>query len=142
MSKSYGYDADNDDDDEEKNNENTPFQVEESEDVSNYLYKEELLYAFDLKNYDDKIINDKLKVLFKFIKNNLLDVNVNKKFLECLKTLANVLLLEEEEDGFIGLFSYNNFHIAHLCIIDILNTSVVSDENLNALIISINNLIY
>ena len=85
------------------------------------MYREELLTFFKLKSYDSKIIDEKIELLYEYIKEN--------------EKIKEILLCLEEKYGtelfvFIFLFSYDIFHLFYPCIQNILNGSEVDMKEL------------
>ncbi len=119
--------------------EDNPNLHEESEEelfeISNILYKNEFLAAFNLSDFNDQVINKCVDELYLTLFKS--DKKVDDKCLEILhslmKTLAGKLMSEEIGLGFTILFSYTYFHLTHLCLCDFFNDGVISDINLNAL---------
>jgi len=105
--------------------------------ISDYLYKNELLYALGLKDYTEEIINEKIKKLYNiiFIEDNDIHINNNiKDNLELImKNLASSINCNDLEIGFILLFSYHLFHITHICLIELINTGVIDPKNMDIL---------
>ena len=108
--------------------ENADNDIESSLLLSEYLYKQELLNAFHLDQYNDTIINQKMIELYNEIK-----IYFKDDFKECLIKLANKLFSNNELDGFFLLFSYDYFHISHLCLIDFMIFQDIMPENMNSL---------
>ena len=96
--------------------------------LSEYLYKQELLNAFQLDQYNDTIINQKMIELYNDIKKYF-----KHDFKECLIKLANKLFSNIELDGFFLLFSYDYFHISHLCLMDLIICQNIHSDNINTL---------
>lgn len=126
MAKKYFEDAmtdyDDDDDDEDTM-------------MSEYLYKNELMYAFGLKDYNDKTINYIISELYKkmTIKFESMNPVYVQKFNECIQSLSGKMLSEDPFVGFTLLFSYHYFHMTHLCLCDIFNQGEFNKNNVDAL---------
>jgi hypothetical protein len=90
--------------------------------TSKYLYDYELLSAFDMINYDDKIINKKITELYNYLylsRNSCPDID---KLLILAENISLQYTLKKDElQGLMILFSFDYFHITHLCICDIFN---------------------
>jgi len=104
-------------------------------DCSEMLYQNELLQAFNLTEFDDKIINNKVIELYNSIDLEFID---NKEFKEILIFLSEQHFTDDLLIGFMSLFSYHLFHISHLCINDFVVFKTFKEENLNYLKKSIN----
>ena len=108
--------------------------------TSKYLYETEILHAFNMDNFNEAIINTKIEELYNHIctlreTNQTANVLLNYS----LFLSSNTLLTEDEHSGFIILFSYQFFHITHLCISDLLceDSQFISRTNIDSLIQSI-----
>lgn len=113
----------------------TPAELHE---MSEYVFQDELLSAFGLDEYDDKKIHDKITDLYGKIANlnddvDGVDIVLKTKFLECVHTLSNRYLTEDPLFGFTALFSYDYFHLTHLCLCDLLNDGNFKEVNIKAL---------
>ena len=100
---------------------------EESSDVdedftSKYLYDTELLHAFNMNHYDANILSDKILNLYNYLKLNRMNYPDIDKLLQIADEISIKYIFRSEEfNGFMILFSFDYFHITHLCICDILN---------------------
>ena len=96
--------------------------------VKNALYRNDLLYIFDLDEFNEKNIIIQIQELYEKLKNH-------PEILLCIQKLAfnnmnitnNVIDLEF---GFILLFSYELLYIIHPCICDFLETGKISILNI------------
>ena len=95
---------------------------EDLEDMSEYLYKTELLQIFGCKEYDSSVIDGIISDLF-------MKLSLPVEFTECMRIAASKFLSEDLEIGFTTLFSYNYMFLTHRCICDFLETVNMSDEN-------------
>jgi len=90
--------------------------------TSKYIYECEILSAFDMDTYDDKILNDKIYNLYNYfshIRNEYPDIH---NILNLAEEISLKYLLQKDEiQGFMILFSFDFFHITHICICDIFN---------------------
>lgn len=122
--------------------EQTPDFHEEPEsellEMADYLYKNELLAAFNLQEFDEKLVTSKIQELY--ITHFVFNDNDNDKKVRSKTTLKKImkkasekLLIDDEEVGFIMLFSYSYFHLAHLCLCEFFKDGEVHDELVNAL---------
>ena len=118
--------------------------------MADYLYKNELLSAFNLEEFDEKLVNSKIQELYitHFVfndddekiteksnsnMNKMKKTNSKTKLKKIMKKVSEKLFLEDEEFGFLMLFSYSYFHLAHLCLCEFFNTGAIRDELINAL---------
>lgn len=129
----------------------------ELQEMSEYVFQDELLSAFGIDDYDDKIIHDIITKLYdkianfsdedsvvikrseimnqipKFTEKSGLDIVLKTKFLECVHTLSNRYSTEDPLFGFTTLFSYDYFHLTHLCLCDLLNDGNFKELHIKAL---------
>ena len=95
-------------------------------DVSETLYRAELLGVFGLEEFDDKVIN--LEVM-----NLCTQLSAHTEFAELMLKAAAKMLSEDLCTGLMVLFSYDSFFLLHRCICEYLKTDIISAENLDAL---------
>ena len=95
-------------------------------DVSETLYRAELLGVFGLEEFDDKVIN--LEVM-----NLCSQLSTHTEFAELMLKAAAKMLSEDLCTGLMVLFSYDSFFLLHRCICEYLKTDIISAENLDAL---------
>jgi hypothetical protein len=95
-------------------------------DVSETLYRAELLGVFGLEEFDDKVIN--LEVM-----NLCTQLFTHTEFAELMLKAAAKMLSEDLCTGLMVLFSYDSFFLLHRCICEYLKTDIISAENLDAL---------
>lgn len=89
------------------------------EDTAELLYRAELLQIFGIKEFDDDTINNEISRLYPL---------VNSYFKEFTIKLANQMLSEDEEVGFMMMFSYSALFATHKCIGEIINTKSISQD--------------
>ena len=97
-----------------------------TDDISETLYRAELLGVFGLEEFDDKIIN--LEVI-----NLCSHLSIHIEFVELMLKAAAKMLSEDLCTGLMVLFSYDSFFLLHRCICEYLKTDIISAENLDAL---------
>lgn len=96
--------------------------IDYDEDSDN-LYRIQLLQAFDLKIFDDTIINDKINILYNEYKNNY----YIKKLIEKIKENN---ITNDDICAFMYYFSYDNFYNFHdLLTILINNNDYINSDN-------------
>jgi len=115
-------------------NENTTLDLEYDKEVAEYLYKNELLYALKLHDYHEEVVTDKIKKLYQivFIDTFIFQDDRHSLTVAC-KKLAAILLTDNLEMGFMLLFSYNLYHITHICLCDLIATGTIIPENSKSL---------
>jgi hypothetical protein len=95
---------------------------EEKEFIVNCLYRNDLLYIFNLEDFEtefqEKAIFDEL---YEKIKEN-------EFFKFCMKTAANNVGLEDDKLGLVLLYSFDYLFLMHPCVSEFLETGTVSEE--------------
>lgn len=98
----------------------------EENDESDTCYRKQLLTALDLSLCDfyseDSKLNQKIIELFKIIPKE------NEILNSILKDLAGRLLIEDNEFGFIMLFSYDMFYLTHLLLREFILQGTLNQE--------------
>lgn len=125
---------------EKKKQEGEPI-LEHDEFTSKYLYETELLHAFNITTYNsetlDKCIQDLYNKIIEMSKIN----KTAKKLLEYAYITSNkTIFTDNEESGFMILFSYHLFHITHICLCELFSENNISEHNFTFLLNNINNL--
>jgi hypothetical protein len=120
--------------------EKTPDFHEEPEsellEMADFLYKNEVLSAFHMEEFDEKEFNSKVQELYVslFFFNEDDKCEKSKgKMKNIMKKVSEKLLMEDEEFGFIILFSYSYFHLTHLCLCELFDKGEISDKLIDAL---------
>jgi hypothetical protein len=85
------------------------------EEISNALYQANLLESFNLKEFDESLINKEINKLYLVLKGN-------ERFKKCMKKVANYYISEDLSVGLMLLFSYDYFFLTHECICEYLKT--------------------
>jgi len=101
--------------------------------MADYLYKNELLSAFHMEEFDEKAFNSKVQELYVSLFFFNEDDKSKGKMKNIMKKVSEKLLMEDEEFGFIMLFSYSYFHLMHLCLCELFEKGEISDELIDAL---------
>ena len=105
--------------------------VQEFEDLSELIYRTELLKAFgftiqEVESQDIKFNNEKILELY----NNL---NNHEEFMEFVKKIKQKYKYDDLETGFITLFSYDYFFLTHSCVCDLLKNRKMEEKHVNYL---------
>ena len=106
-------------------------QEDMTDDISETLYRAELLGVFGLEEFDDKVIN--LEVM-----NLCNQLSAHTEFSRLMLKAAAKMLTEDLCTGLMVLFSYDSFFLLHRCICDFLKTVIINTETLDALKKSLN----
>ena len=113
--------------------------LEKDDFTSKYLYETELLYAFNINNPD--ILDKSIQELY----NKIIEMReTNESAKQLLKYAYNTsnktIFTDNEETGFMILFSYHLFHITHICLCELFLENKISEQNFIYLLNNINNL--
>jgi len=90
------------------------------------IYRRELLLALNLNTYNDKKIMDKIDKLYFILKDNEPLMSISKK-------CANKVLSEDQEIGFILLFSETTFFLLHESLQEFFTLGEISGERIEKL---------
>jgi len=106
--------------------------------MADYLYKNELLSAFNLEEFNEKLVNSRIQELYIthfFFNDDDGEKKIKYKtgFKKIMKKASEKLLIDDEEVGFIMLFSYSYFHLTHLCLCEFFKDGDIREELINAL---------
>ena len=107
-------------------------ELDVDKDNADILYKNELLSAFNLEEFDETLLNTSISNLYKE-KVEKVEGETEEGIKSICKKVAEKLLTEDESIGFILLFSYEFFHITHFCMCEFLLTGNIKKENLELL---------
>jgi hypothetical protein len=115
--------------------------LEQDEFTSKYLYETELLHAFNMTTYNSETLDKYIQNLYNKIV-EMRETNLSaKKLLEYSLNISNkTIFTENEEYGFMILFSYHLFHITHICLCELFSENIISDKNFIFLLNNINKL--
>lgn len=113
--------------------------LEKDDFTSKYLYETELLHAFNINNPD--ILDKSIQELY----NKIIEMReTNESAKQLLKYAYNTsnktIFTDNEETGFMILFSYHLFHITHICLCELFLENKISEQNFIYLLNNINNL--
>ena len=99
---------------------------EEKDFILNCLYRNDLLYIFNIEDFEKEYKKQLFDELYEKVK-------PNSFFLSCIKKLAKDFNNETEEFGVVLLYSFELLYLAHPCVSEFLETGLVSQENMNLL---------
>ncbi len=94
--------------------------------VMDAMYRNDILYIFDIEEFDKDIVCENLKILYEKIK-------LNETFNDILKKFANIYLSDDAEIGLLILYSYDFLYLSHPIISEYLGKGQISEENINKL---------
>jgi hypothetical protein len=125
----------------EKQQQEEELLLEQDEFTSKYLYETELLHAFNMTTYNSETLDKYIQDLYNKIV-EMREINISaKKLLEYAYITSNkTIFTDNEESGFMILFSYHLFHITHICFCELFSENNISEQNFMFLLNNINNL--
>jgi len=125
----------------EKSKEEGDIILEQDDFTSKYLYETELLHAFNMTTYNSETLDKFVQELYNKIV-EMREINESaKKFLEYAYNICNkTIFTNNEETGFMILFSYHLFHITHICLCELFTEDNISEQNFIYLLDNINKL--
>ena len=94
--------------------------------ISDAIYRQEFLNIFHLEDYDDKLIGERIEMIYKMVKDY-------EPFKCCIQKAIDSFVFADELIGTMLLFSYHNMYLTHLCISDFIKNGTMSHENLENL---------
>jgi hypothetical protein len=94
--------------------------------VRDAIYRQEFLNILGIEEFDDKLLDKSIHELYEKIKNC-------KDLRELMLKIAGRWLIEDEEIGLMMLYSFDFMYVTHKCVSEYLETSKISDINLNEL---------
>ena len=83
-------------------------------DLSHELYQIQLLQAFNIKEFDDKIVNEETEILYEKYKNNT-------DIVELIDYRKNELMIDDNLILFRSFFAYDNFFKFHSLLCSLIN---------------------
>jgi hypothetical protein len=99
---------------------------EDKEQFRNVIYNYDLLMIFNLQDFLEEIINEKI--------NKLHDLMIKNEEIKQLVTELTISLNQNDTTiGFMLFFSYDNLSLFYPCICEFLEKGIISDDKLNPL---------
>jgi hypothetical protein len=115
--------------------------LEQDEFTSQYLYETELLHAFNMTTYNSETLDKYVFELYNKIVEMRETNEYAKKLLEYAYITSNkTIFTDNEQSGFMILFSYHIFHITHICLCELFTENTISQQNFTFLLNNINSL--
>jgi hypothetical protein len=125
----------------EKQQKKEEIMLEQDDFTSQYLYETELLHAFNMTTYNSEILDKYVSELYNKIVEMRETNEYAKKLLEYAYITSNkTIFTDNEQSGFMILFSYHLFHITHICLCELFNENNISSQNFIFLLNNINSL--
>ena len=125
----------------EKKQQEEELLLEQDEFTSQYLYETELLHAFNMTTYNSETLDKYVYDLYNKIVEMRETNESAKKLLEYAYITSNkTIFTDNEQSGFMILFSYHLFHITHICLCELFTENNISQQNFTFLLDNINSL--
>jgi hypothetical protein len=103
--------------------------------IRSCIYRQDLLNIFDLEEFVETKINNKIKNLLKLLK-------YHSGLYDCMLIASKATGDPEDElTGLIILFSFDYLHLAHPCICEYIDTGKIQLEKLDRLQTEVNKII-
>jgi hypothetical protein len=94
--------------------------------IRSCIYRQDLLNIFDLEEFVETTINNKIKKLLKFLK-------YHSGLYDCMLIASKAVSEEDGLSGLMVLFSFDYLHLAHPCICEYMETGKIQLEKLEQL---------
>jgi hypothetical protein len=96
---------------------------EEKNFVRDVIYRQELLNILGMEEFNDSEMERTIHELFKKVR--------EEPFLkECMIKLSGHFLNIDQEIGLMLMFSYDYMYLTHICISELLDTGIISEQNM------------
>jgi len=90
--------------------------------IRNCIYRQELLNLFDLEEFDEDLMNQRMDFLYKKIESDL-------DFQVILEKLQDTYFLRSKEVSFTLLFSFDYLYMTHACFCDLFEYGKIEEEH-------------
>jgi hypothetical protein len=96
---------------------------EEKAFIRDAIYRQEFLDILGIEDFDDSEMESKIHELYKKVRDN--------PFIkECMVKLSGQFLSVDCEFGLMIMFSYDYMYLTHICISELLDTGIISEQNM------------
>jgi len=99
--------------------------------IKEFIYREDLINAFGLAEFDERLINAEIEHLYEQMK-HLTELH------PILDILAGKMMSFDRTIGFLILFSYDYFYLMHQIICDFINNNKIDDVKITELTTAVN----
>lgn len=106
---------------------NNKYYCFDDNDILNILYREDLLNVFGIESYDEELLNKSIKNVFDQIHHHDL-------FNECISKACSLFLSDDKELGLMILFSFEYFHLTHICVSEFISNGKINDSSIDNLL--------
>jgi hypothetical protein len=108
------------------------------DDTRDYLYKSELLFALEIDEYNDEIMQKKIADLYVHVLSILENSDYKDEFKMVCKKAASIIIEDDseqgtEEFGFFVFFAYDFFHIMHFALCELFERGDFTKETIDLL---------
>jgi hypothetical protein len=94
--------------------------------IRSCIYRQDLLNIFDLEDFVETTINNKISKLLKLLK-------YHSGLLECMLIASEAMSEEDALSGLMILFSFDYLHLVHPCICEYIESGKITPEKLDKL---------
>lgn len=99
--------------------------------IKDFIYREDLINAFGLEEFDERLINIEIEILYEQMK-HITELH------PILDTLAAKMMSTDRTIGFLILFSYDYFYLTHQIICGFIHNNKIEDVKIAELTIVVN----
>jgi hypothetical protein len=96
--------------------------------IKDFIYREDLINAFGLEEFDERLINIEIEILYEQMK-HITELH------PILDVLAAKMMSTDRTIGFLILFSYDYFYLTHQIICGFINDNKIDDVKIAELTI-------
>jgi len=91
--------------------------------VRDVIYRQELLNILGMEDFKDSEMESKIHELYN-------KVNENPFIQECMLKLCGQFFNVDKEIGLMLMFSYDYMYLTHICISELIDTGIISEQNM------------
>ena len=91
--------------------------------VRNVLYRQELLNILGMEDFNDSEMESIIHELYK-------KISEHPFIQECMIKLSGQFLNIDKEIGLMLMFSYDYMYLTHICISELIDTGIISEQNM------------
>lgn len=99
---------------------------EDREFILDVLYRNDLLYIFDMSEFNEESLNTGIHELYEKVKHH-------PELKSCMNKLADRFMNTDEELGLMVMFSFDYLYLTHPCICEFLEKGEISENNIRAI---------
>ena len=91
--------------------------------VRNVLYRQELLNILGMEDFNDSEMESIIHELYK-------KISEHPFIQECMIKLSGQFLNIDKEIGLMLMFSYDYMYLTHICVSELIDTGIISEQNM------------